>query len=212
MNKVLRLMSASVLLLAVGMGTRAEASAIVFTDRDAFDLVAHPGSPLTITDVSLVNSGTVRVVYGDLLPVLYDFAGYFTGCTPTFVSTCTSITFGGGHLGSVYTSVRPFLSPVTAVGYEVLGTFTLFGEVVHTETPQFLGFVFDIPTTILPLPDYAYGPSPSGGTVPFQQGFSVQNIVISTPEPATLLLLGTAPAFFVRRRRRSPRTGMATTH
>ena len=90
----------------------------------------------------------------------------------------------------------------------MLGTFTLFGEVVHTDTPQFLGFVFDAPTTTLPLPDYAYGPPVFGGTLPFQETFSVQNIVISTPEPATLLLLGTAPAFFVRRRSR-PRTGMA---
>ena len=76
MNKVLRLMSASVLLLAVGMGTRAEASTILFTDRDAFDLVAQPGPPLAITDVSLRDSGTLRVIYGDVLLVLYDFAGY----------------------------------------------------------------------------------------------------------------------------------------
>ncbi len=203
MTKRLNLLCASVFLASLALPPRVDAAPILFTDRDAFNLAANPGSPLAITDVTLVNSGTVRVVYGDLLPVLYDFAGFFTGCTPNpFASTCTSITFGGGSLGAVFTSVAPFLSPVTAAGYEVLGTFTLFGQVVHTDTPQFVGFVFDAPTTILPLPDYAYSPNPPGGTLPSQQRFSVQNIVVSTPEPATLLLLGTAAAFCLTRRRR----------
>jgi len=204
-TKRLNLASATVL-LALGLAPRVEAAPILFTDRDAFELAAHPGAPLSITDVSLVSSGTIRVVYGDLLPVLYDFAGFFTGCSPNpFVSTCTSITFGAGSLGAVFTSVQPFLSPVMAVGYELIGTFTLFGQVVHTDTPQFVGFVFDAPTTILPLPDYAYVPDPSGGTLPLQQRFSVQNIVVSTPEPATLMLFGVASALcLVGSRRKRP--------
>jgi hypothetical protein len=56
----------------------------------------------------------------------------------------------------------------------------------------------------LPLPDYVYVPDPFGGTWPFQQRFSVQNIVVSTPEPATLLLLRTTSAicFAGNRRKR----------
>lgn len=63
----------------------------------------------------------------------------------------------------------------------------MIGQVVHTDTPQFLGFVFDTPTTTLPLPDYAYRPNPFGRGL-LQEPFSMQNIVVSTPEPATILL------------------------
>jgi hypothetical protein len=92
--KGIRFVAALVVLLALGNGTRAEASAILFTDRDAFNLAANPGAPLTITDFSFPDPGTARVVYGGLLPVLYDNAGFVTGCTPLFVPTCTSIAFG----------------------------------------------------------------------------------------------------------------------
>ena len=119
MNKYLRPACAFMLLMflmVMGVG-RVQAAPILFTDRDAFNLAANPGQPLHITDVTLVNSGTVRVIYGELLPVLYDFAGNFTGCTPTFALTCTSIAFGGGGLGAGFTSVGHFLVPVTAAGY-----------------------------------------------------------------------------------------------
>ena len=61
MTKRLKLLCASVFLASLALPPRVEAAPILFTDRDAFNLAANPGSPLAITDVTLVNSGTVRV-------------------------------------------------------------------------------------------------------------------------------------------------------
>lgn len=186
----------------------AMAAPLLFTDRAAFNLIAQPGDPLHITSVDISGGfGNIRVTFGDILPVIYDSEGlFYSNCRPNpLANSCTSFAQGGGIYGSNFSAVLPFLTPVMAVGYEVVGTFGLFGQVIEATTPQFFGFVFDTPTTILPLPQIVALPgtiSP-GSQLPVQGAFNVQNIVVSTPEPATLTLFGAAAGLLVGRRRRA---------
>jgi hypothetical protein len=204
MRRLLKVGCAMLLLTAFGTASRIEAAPIIFTDRDAFNLAAEPGAPLTITDVTL-STGLIHVTYGNMLPVVFDSEGLMhSNCTPNpLAKTCGSIPFGGGSLGASFTSVEPFVSPIKAVGYEVVGTFELFGRVIHATTPEFIGFVFDEPTTTMPLPQFVYIPDPMQ-PLPLQAPFNIQNVVVTAlPEPATLLMFGSAAAVcLVRRRRR----------
>jgi hypothetical protein len=204
MRRFLEVACALLMLTALGTASKVEAAPIVFTDRDAFNLAAEPGAPLTISDVIFGPAG-IQVTYGDMLPVVFDSEGLMqSNCHPNpLSSTCTSIPFGGGLFGAAFTSVQPFLVPITAVGFEVVGTFEFFGQVVQAATPQFYGFMFEGPTTNLPLPGFAYTPDPEGH-LPHQLPFNVQNIVVrAVPEPATLLLFGSAAALLLARHRRS---------
>jgi hypothetical protein len=203
MRRLLKVGCAALLLTAFGTTSKIEASPIIFTDRDAFNLAAEPGSPLTITDVVLT-TGPIRVTYGNMLTVEFDREGLtHSNCTPNpLARTCGSIPFGGGSLGASFTSVQPFVTPIVAVGYEVVGTFEIFGQVIHAATPEFIGFLFDEPTTTLPLPQFVYTPDPTQ-TLPLQLPFNVQNVVVTAlPEPATFVLFGTAAAACLVRRRR----------
>ena len=103
--------------------------------------------------------------------------------------------FEPSNAGLFVPSVGSFSSPIAAVGYDVMGTFSLFGQTVETTEPLFFGFLFDEPTTGLPLPEAVIVPqqlfpgSPITFNLPLP--FNVENIVVrSVPEPATLLLLG----------------------
>ncbi|HET9568501.1 MAG TPA: PEP-CTERM sorting domain-containing protein, partial [Vicinamibacterales bacterium] len=74
------------------------------------------------------------------------------------------------------------------VGYDVWGEFMLNGIAVNATSPIFFGFIFDQPTTDLPLPQVALFPRP--GSVPRQGLYVATNIAVRTvPEPSTISLL-----------------------
>jgi hypothetical protein len=174
----------------------ASAAPILFTDKAAFLQAAQPGSPLGVTNFEILPGPTARVVYGDILPVLFDTVALgLSPCQPSpFVATCTTIPFGGPGIATSFTTVQPFLTPVLAAGYDVRGTFQMFGQTYQTVAPVFFGFIFEQPTTVLPLPQFV--------NFELQQStFFVQDVVVSTPEPATLWLLGITAAALVTGRR-----------
>ena len=197
--------ASSIIVLAVIASHRAEASAILFTDRAAFELAAAPNlSPLRVTDVDVIGGGQLLYSYGDILPVFMDVGG---PAVLLSIGDAGVIPQGGAPFGSGFIGVGQFTTPITAVGYDVLGTFMFNGMPVTTTSPIFFGYIFDQPTTHLPLPQVALFPQP--GSLPWQSFYTATDIAVRTvPEPSTALLFGSAFAFLqgVRYRRRSSRS------
>ena len=194
------------ILLVAGLPKNAEASAILFTERAAFELAADPNLLLTVTDIDVRGSGDVRLTYSDILVVVYDILGLLqiNGCWQ--IGCVGSIPQGGDPFGNSYVSVRQFSTPIAAVGYDVLGVFSLNGMVVNATTPVFFGFIFDEPTTQIPLPQVAVFQTP--GMVPHQGLYNATNISVQTvAEPATMFpaLLGTTTVLLLLRRMRNRR-------
>ena len=196
--------ASSIIVLVVIASHRAEASAILFTDRAAFELAAAPNlSPLRVTDADLIAGGQFVYNYGDILPVFIDVVGL--SCCVQTVGDVGVIPQGGDPFGNAFAGVLPFSTPITAVGYDVLGEFMLNGIAVNATSPIFFGYIFDQPTTHLPLPQVALFPRP--GSLPRQGLYIATNIAVRTvPEPSTMFsfLLGTAAVVLVAR---SPRFG-----
>jgi hypothetical protein len=202
---------AFIVVYAAIASSKAEASAILFTDRAAFDLAAEPNlGPLRTTDVTYIAAGQLLYTYGGILPVFMDIG---IGCCFSMIGDVGSIPQGGEPLGNGYVGVGQFSTPITAVGYDVWGEFMLNGIAVNATSPIFFGFLFDQPTTHLPLPEIALFPRPVG---PPRQGLSITtNIAVRTvPEPSTMFsfLLGTAAVLLaatnaqgIRRRSRRSR-------
>jgi hypothetical protein len=184
--------ASSIIVLAVIASHRAEASAILFNDRAAFELAAAPNlSPLRVTDADLIAAGQFVYTYGDILPVFIDVAGL--SCCVQTVGEMGVIPQGGEPFGNGYAGVGQFTTPITAVGYDVWGEFMLNGIAVNATSPMFFGYIFDQPTTYLPLPQVALFPQP--GSLPRQGLYVATNIAVRTvPEPSTMFsfLLGTA--------------------
>ena len=197
--------ASSIIVLAVIASHRAEASAILFTDRVAFELAAAPNlSPLRVTDVDVIGAGQLLYSYGDILPVFMDVGG---PAVLLSIGDAGVIPQGGAPFGSGFIGVGEFTTPITAVGYDLLGTFMFNGMPVTTTSPIFFGYIFDQPTTHLPLPQVALFPQP--GSLPRQSFYIASNIAVQTvPEPSTALLFGSAFALLqgVRYRRRSSRS------
>ena len=197
--------ASSIIVLAVIASHRAEASAILFTDRAAFELAAAPNlSPLRVTDVDVIGGGQLLYSYGDILPVFMDIGG---PAVLLSIGDAGVIPQGGAPFGSGFIGVGQFTTPITAVGYDLLGTFMFNGMPVTTTSPIFFGYIFDQPTTHLPLPEVALFPQP--GSLPRQSFYIASDIAVRTvPEPSTALLFGSAFAFLqgVRYRRRSSRS------
>src|SRR5262245_9613726 len=198
----MRTTSLAIVLTAVLSGARpAYASAIVFTDRDAFLAATEADQELTIT--AFEGGGISHVIYGDMLPVSMDilevrylaeacgFPSSLLGCSslpqrnlnpfPLNIEVPSDIVVGA------------FTSPITAVGYDLVGDFKLFGQPVHATDPFFVGFLFDEPTTHLPLPELAtFIVQPPEFNQPAQLAlpYVAEHITVrSAPEPATWLLL-----------------------
>jgi hypothetical protein len=206
----------------------AHADTIVFTDRDAFNLAAQPNLLLSVTEFRFGRGSSAT--YGDILPVI--FGGpeivLFDRCPalgeepPFQLIGCTSLPQGNTSLTSVgflppsgsgsTISVQPFTTPITAVGYDLIGTFSIFGQTIEATSPVFFGFLFDEPTTLLPLPDVVafpiQDPDPAPGFCPCQRTlpYFAENIAVTiatVPEPTTLLLFGVAASALLGRKRRS---------
>jgi hypothetical protein len=179
--------ASSIIALVVIASHRAEASAILFTDRAAFELAAAPNlSPLRVTDADLIAAGQFVYTYGDILPVFVDVVGL--SCCVQTVGDVGVIPRGGEPYGNSYAGVGQFTTPITAVGYDIWGEFMLNGIAVNATSPIFFGFIFDQPTTYLPLPQVALFPRP--GSVPRQGLYVATNIAVRTvPEPSTISLL-----------------------
>jgi hypothetical protein len=179
--------------LLIASAASAHADTTVFTDRAAFERAAYPNITLKVTNVDVRSSGDIRITYSDILTVGYDNRGLLliSGCYT--VGCVGSIPQGGDPFGNTYVTVGQFATPVYAVGYEVIGQFKLNGiNVTATETtPAFFGFVFDQPTTALPLPEIALYPNPP--FIPIQGVYNVTNIRVRTtpeavpPDPKQLL-------------------------
>ncbi len=204
--------AASIIALVVIASHKAEASAILFNDRAAFELAAAPNlSPLRVTDADLIAAGQIVYTYGDILPVFVDVVGL--SCCLQKVGDVGLIPRGGEPYGNGYAGVGQFTTPITAVGYDVWGEFMLNGIAVNATSPIFFGFIFDQPTTHLPLPQVALFPQPD--SLPRQGLYFAANIAVRTvPEPSTVFsfLLGTAAVVLLaatnaqRIRRRVART------
>jgi hypothetical protein len=183
----------------------AEASAILLTDRAAFELAAAPNlKPLRTTDIVLIAAGQFVATYGGILPVFMDIGG---PAVLTSIGDVGVIPQGGAPVGSGFIGVGEFTTPITAVGYDVFGTFMLNGIAVTTTSPIFFGYIFDQPTTSLPLPGIfcCTPPSFQGGLPQLGFYFATNIAVQTTPEPSTALLFGSAFALLqgMRYRRRS---------
>jgi len=201
--------ASSLIVLVVIASHRAEASAILFTDRAAFELAAAPNlSPLRVTDADFIAAGQFVYTYGDILPVFIDVVGL--SCCLLTVGDVGVIPQGGRQIGNSYAGAGAFTTPITAVGYDLLGTFMFNGMPVTATSPIFFGYIFDQPTTSLPLPGiFCCTPPSFPGGVPQQGSYFASNIAVRTvPEPSTALLFGSAFALLqgVRYRRRSSRS------
>ena len=184
---------------------KAEASAILFTDRAAFELAAAPNlSPLRVTDVDVIGGGQLLYSYSDILSVFMDIGG---PAVLLSIGDVGVIPQGGAHPSSGFIGVGRFATSITAVGYDVFGTFMLNGIAVTATSPTFFGYIFDQPTTSLPLPEIFCCTTPSiFGGLPRQGTYFASNIAVRTvPEPSTALLFGSAFALLqvVRLRRKS---------
>jgi PEP-CTERM motif len=207
-----------VLILALLTGlfaSPAHSDTILFTDRDAFNLAAQPNLLLSVTE--FVFRRTSFATYGDILPVAFmggDVELLFDRCPAPSVIGCTSLPQGSsfptpvGFPPSSSIRVGPFTTPITAVGYDLIGTFSIFGQTIEATSPMFFGFLFDEPTTLLPLPDVVASivQDPGGEPVAVQitLPYFAENIAVRiVPEPTTLLLFGVAASALLGRKRRS---------
>jgi PEP-CTERM motif len=195
----------------------AHADTIVLTDRDAFNFAAQPNLLLSVTDFDAFQLRVARVTYGDILPVVFNFLEFgllFVRCPPPSAIGCTSLPQGRtvldpvGFPPSSSILVEPFTTPITAVGYDLIGTFSIFGQTIEATSPMFFGFLFDEPTTLLPLPDVVASivQDPGGEPVAVQitLPYFAENIAVRiVPEPTTLLLFGVAASALLGRKRRS---------
>ena len=200
--------SCTVVFAVLASNQTAEGSAILFTDRAAFELAAAPNlSPLRVTDADFIAAGQLVYTYGDILPVFIDVVGL--SCCFQTVGDVGVIPQGGRQFGHSYAGVGAFTTPITAVGYDLLGTFMFNGMPVTATSPIFFGYIFDQPTTSLPLPGiFCCTPPSFPGGLPQQGSYFASNIAVRTvPEPSTALLLGSAFALLqVMRLRRKNRS------
>jgi len=199
------------------VGTRADASAIIFTDRDAFNAAVQPNARVGFDEPGHVscdfNAGCLPflVFDGGLFRLREDFE-VFASSNTSIVNgqiVLNSLTIGGFGFSSVGTTV-----PSLAVGFDVTPvggpvTLTVIAGASPFPTfalnaPQFLGFLFDDPSTqlgwVVAPPNLCPGFEPQPGCR--TSVAVIDNISLRTvPEPATVLLFGAGATLFTRRKR-----------
>jgi PEP-CTERM motif len=207
---------ASVIVLA-SLAKSASAAPLIYLDRDAFNLVAHPqaisfGAVAPDDCVFDPSTFTCNHTFDDLLYVSYDIAGI------GLLGDSLGLGFFAGQ-----ESLHRFLTPVTAIGFDLVGitpgagpaqplasefsfagvNFVLPFGILNS--PIFFGAIFDMPQSAIP----AQAVGVPGPALPL--GFVIQNLAVSSvPEPATFLLFGAAASALVGFRhfvsqRRNPR-------
>jgi hypothetical protein len=187
---------AAALFAAMWLAAQAEASPIIYTDRDAF-LAASSTTTLFTMDNPQVqwpysppnNFPGFIVTYqegGDSVEFLFDISGMGT-------------TNGSLALGTSYQSGWGFVSaPVLAFGFDVLYQdagmrLNIMGQTVQPTSP-FVGVVSDTPLT----PYFSW--SATGGNL--NTHTVIDNMLITTvPEPTTLLMTGLGCAALTLTRR-----------
>jgi hypothetical protein len=196
-------------LLVLGQAATAQAGAILFTDRDAFNSAVGATTLLDFEETTTCqprpgDPGTCVASYGGLVQFWFDFAGF---PAPPGQPMPKAIPFGAGGQ-SVGTTL---LEPVTAVGFDLapLGgpvRVQVGGQTYTLEKPQFFGFLYDSPFTgSLPLVGqpipFSQPPGLNGPVGPVSL-FTMDNLVLQTvPEPATFFTFGAAASFLLGRRR-----------
>jgi hypothetical protein len=205
-----------------GFTLHANASTILFTNRDVFDATVQPNREIVFD----ADSGDcVRIgarcdyTYDSLLALIYDVGG---------------VGLLGDRLGlgpwNGQTSGYEFLEPITAIGFDLVeirtptrqtlnpdgtysedispqpaqfgfaGTVFQFGP-GNVGMPQFFGASFDQPTTGFPAGAFVNYQTHLGGSA----WFAIKNLSVKTvPEPSTLLLLGLGVCAVARRRPHRP--------
>jgi PEP-CTERM motif-containing protein len=201
---------ATVAFLSVTQVAPAQAGAILFTDRTAFDQAVGGTTLLDFNNPTTCQQrpndpGTCVASYGGLVQFWFDHAGF---PAPPGDPMPPAIPFGlGGQ-----TVGTTLLQPVTAMGFDLipLGTgvrVQVGGQSYNLDKPQFFGFLFDSPFTgSLPVAGQPLFGGPPGFAAPFGETLSVfalDNLSLQTvPEPATLLTFGAAASFLLGFRRR----------
>jgi hypothetical protein len=212
----MKIVCACIIALAV-LGTRAEASAIIFTDRDAFNAAAQPNARVGFDEPGHVscdfNAGCPPfLVFDDGLFRLREDFEVFSSSSTSIVNgqiVLNSLTIGGFGFSSVGTTVpslgigfdvTPVGGPITLTVIAGTSPFLTFA----LNAPQFLGFLFDEPSTQLGWavspPNFCPGLEPQPGCR--TSVAVIDNITLRTvPEPATAILFTAATAVFLARRR-----------
>jgi hypothetical protein len=216
MNRSLCATLAAVAFLLLVHAAPAQAGAILFTDRAAFNEAVGGGTTfldfeeLTTCQPRQNDPGTCVATYSGLIQFWFDHAGF---PAPPGDPMPHAIPFdvGGQTVGTV------LLQPVTAMGFDLIPVgqgvrVQVGGQVYALDQPQFFGFLFDGPVTGgLPIvgQPLMIGQPPGPGGQPIGQTLSVfalDNLVLQTiPEPATLLTFGAAASLLLGFRRRRAR-------
>jgi PEP-CTERM motif-containing protein len=190
-------------IIVASLAKSASAAPLIFLDRDVFDIAAHPQ---TISFDAVApgdcvfdpSNFTCNHTFDDLLFVSYDIAGI------GLLGDSLGLGFFAGQQ-----SFHQFLTPVTAIGFDLVGItpggpggppaaeFSFAGvnfglPYGYFNSPIFLGAIFDAPLSAIP----AQAVGVPGPALPL--GFVIQNLEVTTvPEPATFLLFGTAASALV---------------
>lgn len=184
------------LIFTAVLTVHAMAAPLVFTDRAAFN--AAVGSTTLITFDSPVTLSTNATVFPDLEGFVGNDLHLFADNSGAFAVNRVpgSIVLGGSNGGVYVNTINPVIafgldaSPLGPSGSDGGGPYPGFSELniaapeaslfhgLDLTTPQFVGFLFDTPTTV----------RLSGW---FSSFVAIDNVAIKTvPEPGSLLLLG----------------------
>jgi hypothetical protein len=213
-----------IILMVVGLSKHAEASAILFTDRTAFDAALNgdyelftdfPPNDLSLVSVLIVGwtGGGLRIlqdvseiILGPSIGVNGTFSPENGGANFLPISMTQQITAIGFDLVDAWLQERQFPPPVPPrIPYDVQFSFrTEDGLNITTQlsAPSFFGAVLvDDVFSQLRL----FTERPNCGS-PCATGFAIDNLAVqSVPEPATALLVLAGAAVLLRRRRFTPR-------
>jgi hypothetical protein len=197
--------------LFLGYVAPAQAGAIMFSDRTAFNQAVGSSTLLDFEETTLCQQrpgdpSSCVASYGGLIQFWFDHAG-FPAAPGEPMPQAIPFGIGGQTVGTV------LLQPVTALGFDLIPVgqgvrVQVGGQVYSLDQPQFFGFLYDSPMTgglpIVGLPLLIGQPPGPGGQLVGQtlSVFALDNLAIQAiPEPATLLTFGAAASCLIGFRR-----------
>jgi len=208
-----------VLILCVAATTSAKANTILFNDRTAFNLAVANLSgnqttsltfdtfvPLTqipghIADLQATYDDVFRVA-GDIEGAIYVYQVPGSIQLKSFTGFAAFTTVPVFAFGVDITPLAPDCSIFPACSsLPPLATFGITGldGLVTLTQPQFFGFLFDAPT-VVGISPFVVGIPPDAPVMVANSRILLDNVVINTPEPSSLLLLvGSLVGLFIFR-------------